>query len=101
MDMQMISHVSAMLKVAERAIEHHRASQAAKEAKEAYYAACRDWKAENGYERYEKIACTDEEAAEEMFTATAIQAHAHQHAKLNAYNAKRRLETAIRKVEAS
>lgn len=89
------NEITALLKVALAAIEHQDAADAASEAKSEYYDACREWKLEHGYARYEKLA-PESEAKQQMFDAASDEARIWAVAKREEYNALRRLHTAIR-----
>lgn len=96
----MVNQIAAMLKVASAAIEHNRAANETKRAREAFYAACHRWKDDNGFDRYEKLIAIDESASDEMYAAVNNELTRMRNAKRAEYNAKRRLQTAIRRAEA-
>lgn len=95
------NHIAALLAVAQAAIDHKRATDRAKDAKAAYHEACRQWKEAHGFDRYDKISVDCLGAFEAMKAAT-HEEHAKAHAeKRAAYNAERRLQTAIRRAESA
>lgn len=96
-----VNHIAALLAVAKAAIDHQRAIDKARSAKEAYHEACRQWKEAHGFDRYDKISVDCRGAFEAMKAAT-HEEHAKAHVEKRAeYNAKRRVWTAIRRAEAA
>lgn len=87
-----IARLIALASIGELAMAHHRASNAAATAKHQYHDAIRDY--ECGDERI-NINGPD---GEELKAATAIEYAAYLAAKRVAYNIKRRLDNACRKV---
>lgn len=87
--------IAALLKVAIAATQHKDAADTAAEAKSEYYDACREWKREHGYARYEKLDA-ESEAKQQMLDEASDEARIWAVAKREEYNALRRLHTAIR-----
>ncbi|NYT61446.1 hypothetical protein H0A66_03790 [Alcaligenaceae bacterium] len=95
------NHIAALLTVAQAAIDHQRATDKAKDAKEGYREACRQWKEAHGFDRYDKISVSYPAAFDAMIAATEEEHGKAQVEKRAEYNAKRRLWTAIRRAEAA
>lgn len=85
--------------IANAAIAHQDCIAQSAKAKGEYYTACREWKDENGYDRYQKL---EDEAAWQSMVAYAMPlAQVWTRAKKDEHNAKRRLLTAIRRHRAA
>jgi hypothetical protein len=89
--------VTALLNIAERAIEHHDADAAVRAARNDFFDACETCKAEMGISEYVQRG-TD--TWETLADKTTVERAALQKAKQVRYNATRRLQSAIRRYRA-